>query len=85
MIVNLKDPDLEITVDKDIKAQDLEAVAFSFMPPPIELVLLFLKTKRLHSEDTFLTDLDYLFEQRLGVNLFFVSQLLKNVRKGLFT
>ena len=40
MIVDFQHPRLELAIDEDVEAENLEAVAFPLIPPPVELVFL---------------------------------------------
>ena len=41
MIVDFQHPRLELAIDEDVEAEDLETVAFPLIPPSIELEFLF--------------------------------------------
>ena len=40
MVIDFQYPGLEVLVNEDVEAEDLEAVALAFVPPSIELNLL---------------------------------------------
>lgn len=81
MIINLQDPGFQVLIDKDIEANDLEAVALSFMPSATKLDLLFDQRKRLQGKKTFFTHFTYLLEKEISINLFHFSQVRQNGRQ----
>ena len=54
MIIDFQYPSLEVLVNEDVEAEDLEAVALAFVPPSIELNLLLDQREWLHGQDAFL-------------------------------
>ena len=67
MVIYFKHPSFEITIDEDVKAEDLEAIALPLLPATVELILLFNQRERLHREDALLTHFANLLEKVLRV------------------
>lgn len=76
MVVYFEHPSFEVTIDEDVKAEDLEAVALPLLPSSIELILLFNQRKGLHSEDALLAHFANLLEKKLCVYFLLHSELL---------
>lgn len=67
-------------INKDVKAENLEAVALALIPAPTELELLLNEGERLHCEQTFLAHLAYLFKQEISVDRLLLAQVVHDRR-----
>ena len=77
MIVDLEHPRLQVFVNEDVEAQDLEAVPSTFAPPSAELDFLLDQLKWLHGEQTFLAHFADLLEKAVCVDAVLVAKLLQ--------
>lgn len=83
MIIDLKNPNLHLTINKYIKAKDLEAITFGLFKFPRELILLSYVLEWLYCKKRFVTDFFDLIKDDLSINTLFLKLLKYSLKWSL--
>ena len=78
VVVDLEHPDFQVLVNEDVEAEDLEAVAFTFVPAASKLKLLFDQRVRLHRQQGLFAAFTNLVKQVVSVDVLVFPELVQN-------